>query len=288
MTPCPPVYRESDWPVLRNALTTFLDTARPHAVHGFGEIDITEPLGLVRSLERKLGVAISFHAYTLYCMVQAAMQNPSVVTYRRGSKLITFEDIDVLTPVEKRLPGGLRIPVAHIVRAAQTKSLARINWELRSVVKAPDLAPDRTVRMRRRAAAMPGLVRRFFSWRMRRDPFLFKKINGTIGLTSVRSHGFHNAMFALPPAIHTFGFAVGNTTERLKLEADGSVSARKMMCVGAAADHDIIDGMGLARFSQLFARLMESSAGLDDAFVEETRRMMEESKHARQCASQHS
>jgi 2-oxoacid dehydrogenases acyltransferase (catalytic domain) len=283
-----PRYLETEWPVIRNALTTFLDMQRPHTVHGFGEVDVTEPLAAIRRLERELRVAISFHAFALYCMVQAAMQNPTVVTYRRGRKLITFEDIDVLTPVDKRLPSGVRIPVAHIVRGAQNKSLAEINWELRRAVKAPDLPNDRVVRMRRRAARLPAFARRWISRRMQRDPFLFKRLNGTIGLTNVQSHGFTNTMYALPPAIHTFGFAIGNTAERLKLDESGKVTSRKVMCIGSAADHDILDGMGLARFAYLFTQLVESGAGLDDSFVAETRRFMQGDKSDRIHTAQRS
>ena len=283
-----PAYRQTEWPTIRNALTTFLDIERPHMVHGFGEIDITEPLAAIRRHERELRVAISFHAFALYSMVQAAMQNPTVVTYRHGRKLITFEDIDVLTPVDKKLPSGVRIPVAHIVRGAQNKSLAEINWELRQAVKAPDLPNDRTVRMRRRAARLPAFARRWISRRVQRDPFLFKQLNGTIGLTNVQSHGFTNPMYALPPAIHTFGFAIGNTAERLKLDENGKVTARKVMCIGSAADHDILDGMGLARFAHLFTQLVESAAGLDDSFVAQTRRLMEGDERARIGTAQHS
>ncbi len=283
-----PTYRQTEWPVIRNALTTFLDMQRPHMVQGFGEVDITEPLAAIRRRERELRVAISFHAFALYCMVQAAMQNPTVVTYRQGRKLITFEDIDVLTPVDKKLPSGVRIPVAHIVRAAQNKSLAEINWELRQVVKAPDLPNDRTVRMRRRAARLPAFARRWISRRVQRDPFLFKQLHGTIGLTNVQSHGFTNPMYALPPAIHTFGFAIGNTAERLKLDGNGKVTARKVMCIASAADHDILDGMGLARFAYLFAQLVESAAGLDDSFVAQTRCLMEGAGHAHIRTAQHS
>jgi hypothetical protein len=283
-----PTYRETEWPVIRNALTTFLDMQRPHMVQGFGEVDITEPLAAIRRRERELRVAISFHAFALYCMVQAAMQNPTVVTYRHGRKLITFEDIDVLTPVDKKLPSGVRIPVAHIVRGAQNKSLAEINWELRQVVKAPDLPNDRAVRMRRRAAKLPAFARRWISRRVQRDPFLFKQLHGTIGLTNIQSHGFTNPMFALPPAIHTFGFAIGNTAERLKLDENGKVTVRKVMCIGSAADHDVLDGVGLARFAYLFAQLVESAAGLDDTFVAQTRRFMEGDGHAHIRTAQHS
>jgi len=144
------------------------------------------------------------------------------------------------------------------------------------------------VLMRRRAVRLPAFARRWISRRVQRDPFLFKQLNGTIGLTNVQSHGFTNPMFALPPAIHTFGFAIGNTADRLKLDENGKVTVRKVMCIGSAADHDIMDGMGLARFAYLFTQLVESAAGLDDSFVSQTRSFLEGDQRARICTAQHS
>ena len=124
-----------------------MDQSRPHAIYGLGEADVTEALAAIRHPERQLRVAVSLHAFIVYCFVQAAREQPVAQTYRHKNKLITFEDIDLLTPIDKRLPNGVRLPVGHIVRAAQTKTLAQINWELRQAVKAADLADDPAVQI---------------------------------------------------------------------------------------------------------------------------------------------
>jgi hypothetical protein len=280
-----PAYSERPWPTLRNALVSLLDQSRPHTIYGLGEADVTEALAAMRRIERQLRVAVSLHAFILYCFVQAAREHPVTQTYRRRNKLIAFEDIDVLTPIDKRLPNGVRIPVGHIVRAAQTKTLAQINWELRQAVHAPDLEDDPAVRMRRRFARLPALVRRWISWRATRDPFLLKRIHGTTGITSIQSHGFNIPLFTLPPAIHTLSFSIGNLCERLALAEDGTVVRRKVICVTGAADHDVVDGMVLTRFSYRFSRLLASAAGLDESFVGETRRLLEASQEERARAA---
>lgn len=278
-------YTEKPWPPLRNALVSLLDQSRPHTIYGLGEADVTEALAAMRRIERQLRVAVSLHAFILYCFVQAAREHPVAQTYRRRNKLITFEDIDVLTPIDKRLPNGVRIPVGHIVRAAQTKTLAQINWELRQAVNAPDLEDDSAVRMRRRFARMPALVRRWISWRATRNPFLLKRIHGTSGITSIQSHGFNIPLFTLPPAIHTLSFSIGNLCERLALAEDGTVVRRKVICVTGAADRDVMDGMVLTRFSYRFNSLLASAAGLDESFVGETRRLLEASQEERARAA---
>ena len=242
---------------------------------------MTDALAAIRRLERELRIAVSLHAFILYCFVQAAREHPVAQTYRHKKKLITFEDIDLLTPIDKRLPNGVRIPVGHIVRAAQNKTLAQINWELRQAVKAPDLADDPAVKMRRRFAAMPALVRRWIAWRTTRNPFLLKRIHGTSGITSIQSHGFTVPLFTVPPAIHTLSFSVGNLCERLAMADDGTISRRKVICLTGAADHDVMDGMVLTRFSYRFTQLLQTAAGLDESFAGETRRLAAASREER-------
>ena len=160
--------------MIRNALVSLLDQSRPHAIYGLGEVDVTDGRWpAIRRIEKELRAAVSFHAFILYCMTRAIGRHPVARTYRRGKKLITFEDIDVLTPLDKRLPSGVRIPVGHIVRSAQTKSLAAINWESaagregrrsRPRSRGSDAPPLREVPFPATALARPGGRRaiRFF------------------------------------------------------------------------------------------------------------------------------
>jgi hypothetical protein len=283
-----PSYTEKPWPVIRNALVTLLDQARPHAIYGLGEVDVTDALSAIRRIEKQLRVAVSLHAFILYSMAQAIREHPVAQTYRHKNKLITFDDIDVMTPLDKRLPSGVRIPVGHIVRGAQNKSLAQVNWELRQATKAVDLDRDPAVRMRRRFARYPSPVRRWLARRTMRDPFLLKRIHGTTGITSIQSHGFDNPLFTLPPAIHTLSFSVGNLCKRVKLDASGAAVERKVSCLTGAADHDVMDGMLLTRFSYRFTQLLESAAGLDNSFVEETRLLLASAREERARAASRS
>jgi pyruvate/2-oxoglutarate dehydrogenase complex dihydrolipoamide acyltransferase (E2) component len=274
-----PVVQESSWPTIRNALIAFFWQGRPHVMHGTTEVDVTDSLAAIRRMEKELRIAVSFHAFVVYCVVQAAMQHPVMHTYRHGKKLLTFEDIDVLSPIDKRLPGGVRIPVGHIIRAAQNKSLAQVNWEIRQAVRASDLAEDVAVQSRRKLAHFPHLVRRIWAWQCKRNPFWLKRMSGTMLVTNVQSHAAANPMFAFAGTVHTTSLAIGNITPRLQLSNEGRVVSRKMLCLAGAADHDIVDGMGIARFAHLLTRLLETGAGLDESFVQETRKLMKEADH---------
>jgi pyruvate/2-oxoglutarate dehydrogenase complex dihydrolipoamide acyltransferase (E2) component len=196
--------------------------------------------------------------------------------YRFGNKFILFDDIDIGTVIEMRIPRQGRIPVQHIFRSADKKSLAQINWELRQTSRSdPTLDPN--VRLRRRAARFPGFVRRIVSWKIRRNPFWLKKFHGTIGVTNLQRPDFHNAFFALPPNLFTITLAVGSITDRFLPDAEGRPVLRRMLCVGMGADHAVIDGGDLARFSETLARMISSGAGLDADFVGESRRLRQES-----------
>jgi pyruvate/2-oxoglutarate dehydrogenase complex dihydrolipoamide acyltransferase (E2) component len=285
-----PIAQESPWPEIRNALLTFFWQSRPHVIHGSTEIDVTDTLASIRRIERELRIAVSFHAFVVYCVVQAAMQHPVMHTYRYGKKLLTFEDIDLLSPIDKRLPSGVRIPVGHIIRSAQSKSLAQINWEIRQAVRAEDLAEDAAVQARRKLARYPSWVRRILAWQTKRNPYWLKRISGTMLVTNVQSHSASNPIFAFSRTVHTTSLAIGNITRRLQLDAQGKVVSRKILCLAGAADHDIVDGMGIARFAHLLTRLLETGAGLDEAFLQETRALvsMNKESHEQRSVSVHS
>lgn len=260
-------YTERPWPVLRNAVESVLRLHRPFTNYAVLEADVTDALAAIAAVRRRERVAVSFHAFAIHCLARAAAEHPGVLTYRRGRRLVTFEDADVATTVEKRFAGGVRLPAVYTVRRAQEKSLAEINRELRAAVRG-DQSHTEEVRLRRRAASMPALLRRLTVWRMGRDPFLLRRYHGTIGLTSVQNPGFHAPVFILPPNICTLTLALGNTTERVALDAEGRPVRRRVLCLGMAGDHLVVDGMPLSRFGHRLIQLLESAAGLDGRFAE--------------------
>lgn len=280
-----PAFTAQPWPEIRNVLVAFLNQKRRNPVHAAGEVDVTDALAAIRAASRELRIAVSFHAWALYCIVQAARQNPIVHTYRYRGKLITFDDIDVLSPVDKKLPNGVRIPVGHILRGAQKMSLAQINHELREAVRAEDLADDPAVKMRRKFARMPAPLRHAIAWYTARNPFWLKRSHGTLLITNIRTHGFNNPIYPVVPTLHTCTVAIGTTLERLRLNERGEIERRTMLCMSGTSDHDIVDGAGAAGFTRDFMRLMESAAGLDRTFIDETRALLAQERKSASAGS---
>lgn len=268
-------YREEPWPQLRNLVEGVLRQHRPFTSWGLGEADVTDALVAIRDAQKRLRCAVSFHAFVLHCLARAASENPGVLTYRRGKRLLTFEDVDVATAVDKRFANGVRMPAVYTVRAAQDKSLAQVNWELRHGVRDDQSATD-AVQRRHALMRMPALLRRFIGWRMGRDPLLLRRYYGNIGLTSLHNPAFQNPFHVVAPNIYSLTMAIGSVTERVVLDAEGRPQTRKIACLSAGADHAVIDGAGLARFAHRFAQLLQSADGLDARFIEETTRLMKE------------
>jgi hypothetical protein len=130
---------------------------------------------------------VSFTAYLVYCLGRALDEHKALHAYRHGrKKLVVFDDVDVNTLLEKRKPDGSLVPVTYIVRAANRKSLAEVNHELRQA-SASDLHNDEGVRRRRKLMRLPRVVRAALWWRMLRDPARLKREMGTAGLSDVGS-----------------------------------------------------------------------------------------------------
>ena len=263
----PARFHVKPWPKLRDALVTFLEGHRPHTYYGTMEVDITDALHGIKRLRREYRATISLHAYALYCLARSARAHPQILSYRKGRRILIFEDVDLGTVVDRRLPGGARIPVAHILRNAEKMSLAEINWELRRAQRM-DPVQDDAIKLRRRIMALPGFVRRLASRKVFRDPLWLRRLYGTIGCTNLRIPGTAQAAFAQPPNIFTATVAIGWIVDR---HVPGKDGVRHMLCVTTGVDHAMIDGIGAALWARDFLQRLESAAGLDESLVEEMR-----------------
>ena len=266
-----PRFQTEPWPPVRNLVLDVLAQHRPHTVYGFGEADVTETLEKLRRFSRAAGVAVSLNAFVAYCIVQAAVRHPEVLTHRKGRKLIRFEDVDLGTLMDRRVANGALVPTGCILRRAQEKSLAELNWQFREATKRGfDLDPSRA--WMQRLARMPGFVHRAVVWFLNRNPISKARLHGTIGLTSLNRASVGWRYHALPPNPHTCSIALGGIYEQAD-PAGGA--ARRMLAVSIGLDHAVLDGIPMVQFSETLGRLIEGGAGLDERFVEQTKELKE-------------
>src|SRR5213079_2270916 len=143
-----------------------------------------------------------------------------------------------------------RLPVQHIIRAANRKSLGTIQQEIRAAQeeKNPQMLTGRPLPRWAQAAlvrgqplwlVLPTSIRRFvFAW-MLRNPHRRKRFTGTVLVTAVSMFG-HGTGWGITRTAWTLGLIVGGLARRVQ-----------------NMDHDLIDGAPTARFIKRLTDLIE-------------------------------
>ena len=165
-------------------------------MHGLLEVDVSRARAFLRDHKAQTVESLSFIAFLIACLAQAVEEHKAVQANRKGRKsLILFEDVDVLTYIE-RGEAGHSLPMPSIIRAVHRKTVRDIHDEIRAAQE-QDVA---------KAAVGFNLIRYlptfligFFLRKVGRDPRQLKKYVGTVALSSVGMFG-KGAGWGIPPA----------------------------------------------------------------------------------------
>lgn len=268
--PAAPDWTSRPVPPLRHLLVDLLDNSKPHVNHAVLAVDIGEAESRRTALQRATGEAISRHAWMMHCLARAAIEHPVALTYRHGSRLVTFSSVDMLTTIERKLPGGERIPVGWTLRGVEKRTLHEVNRALRDAMKGDD-AGDPTIAARRRLLRLPAFLRRLVMRRIAANPHRLRAAFGNIGLTSLHVPGLEIAAAPFPPSLMTIALGVGTISREVRLAADGTPVVRPFVHLGLAVDHAVADGMPAARFVHRLHELLATAHGLDDSFLGDCR-----------------
>lgn len=233
-----------------------------HNIHGLFEADVTEARSQIRGFEAETGTDASFTAFVIGCLGRAVDEDKLVHALRTWrNRLVVFDDVDVNTTVEIEIEGE-KIPILHIVRAANRRPYAELSREIRQIqVEGPasqSALKGRSVFM----TLLPSFVRRWFFRVLSRFPHVDKEHAGTVLLTSVGMYG-RGGDWGIPFIRHTLAVTLGGIAEK-PVVVDGQVTIREMMSITVTFNHDIVDGAPAARFTDRFKGLIESCHGLTD------------------------
>jgi pyruvate/2-oxoglutarate dehydrogenase complex dihydrolipoamide acyltransferase (E2) component len=229
------------------------------------EVDVTEPRQALAAYERATGVALSFTAFIVSCVARAVMEHQTVQAYQYGRKrLILFDDVDVCAPIERVTREGKQA-TPYVIRAANRKSLRAIHQEIRAAQRAGLGGPWET-RLRRLYPHLPRLLRWGFWRAFSRSPRLKRRIGGTVQVTAVGMFGAGTGWGISPVSDYSLMIVIGGIAEKPGV-VDGQIAIRHYLCLTVSADHNVVDGAPLARFTQRLRELIESGAGLAESGI---------------------
>jgi len=266
-------FEERQFPEFRNATIDTLNWgSKRHHIPILLEIDVTAARDAIRDL-KKTGQRVSFTGWVVKCLAQAVSEHKFIHSLRQGKRrLVIFDDVDVTIIVERAVPGaGEMLPMPYIIRKANEKTVVTIHSEIRTAQQQPVVAVEVQIASTRAAwltnlfSILPQFVRDLFFWRpLFRDPFLIKRIMGTVSVTSLAMAGQSGMSWGIPIGIHPLIVAVGAIAKRPGI-ADEQIVIREYVGLTVMFDHDVTDGAPVARFIRRLEELMTDGYGLREA-----------------------
>jgi pyruvate/2-oxoglutarate dehydrogenase complex dihydrolipoamide acyltransferase (E2) component len=231
-----------------------------HTVHGLLELDVTAARQRLRKHKANTGESLSFTAFIIACLARAVDENKEVHAYRNWrNQLVIFDDVNVNTMIEVE-SGGRKIPIPHIIRAANRRTFKEIHQEIRQTQQKP--ASSKEMSFMRWFLWLPGPVRRLFYTLVNKNPRLMRAYTSSVLLTAVGMFG-RGGGWGIPMATFPLTVTLGGIAQKPGV-VEGRIEVREYLDVTLSFDHDIIDGAPAARFTQRFRELVESGYGIEE------------------------
>lgn len=239
-----------------------------HYIKSLIELDITNARRAIRAYRNRSGSQLSFFAWMIKCIADAIDQNNGVHACRYGrNRVLIFDDVDVSVPIEREVKGKM-MPMPYVIRRTNRKQLLQIQEEIahaktRKLQEGEQvLSKPVSAMLLRTFPYLPKFAKSAFWRRFDKNPFLQKRIMGTVGVTSVAIAGKTTA-WALPISIQPICFALGSITQRTVV-LEGTSEMRDFLALTVMFDHDVIDGAPAARFVSHLSRMVDQAHGLLD------------------------
>jgi pyruvate/2-oxoglutarate dehydrogenase complex dihydrolipoamide acyltransferase (E2) component len=241
---------------------------RQHTAHALLEVDVTHARRAIREARASSGEGLSFTAFIVSCVARAVAEDPRMHALRKGrGALALFHDVDVTVLVETEVDDD-RIPMPHIVRAANRHTPAEITRVIRDAQAgdAPYAAGRRWLGF---WFLVPGPLRRFVWTMVLADPRRRRRLTGTVAVTAVGMFG-QGVGWAIPLTNYPLCLSIGGISRRPTAvrDEDGPearserIEVREQLSLTMSFDHDVINGAPAARFARRLKELIETGAGL--------------------------
>jgi pyruvate/2-oxoglutarate dehydrogenase complex dihydrolipoamide acyltransferase (E2) component len=235
--------------------------SRRHIIYGLVEVDVTKAREIRGLLSARDNTNISLTAFIIASLSRAIASYPKVQAYRDWRRrLIVFHDVDVVTMIEPE-PGAVAIP--HIIRNANRRTVRDISDEIRSIQADPERSEQHGTIVAL-APRVPRFVRLLFFWVVKKNPHWFKRLEGTVVLTSVGMFGKGGGWGIGFLPTHTLGLTVGGIVKKPGIH-NSQIEVREYLNLTISFDHDIVDGAPAARFTREFIEHIEMATVLEEA-----------------------
>jgi len=188
---------------------------------------------------------LSFSAYFLSCFAQALSKHPEIhAIHSFTGRLISFESLDIGILIEIEYENDL-IPIIHIVRSAESKTVKEISDEIKHIQANPlESKVFQNAHLLKLSLKLPAFIRRFFLRILSRSPKLMKREAGVAVVTSIGMLGISSYVFA-PPTIYNVSLSIGGINNGY-------------LYLNLSANHRTIDGAPFARFVHTFENLVKN------------------------------
>jgi pyruvate/2-oxoglutarate dehydrogenase complex dihydrolipoamide acyltransferase (E2) component len=242
-------------------------------MHGLLEVDVTKARAYLQEVKARTGEAPSFTAFIIGCLGRAVDEHPYVHGLWKGRHhLIQFDDVDVLTWIEREIGGQPQV-LPCIVRAANRRTFREIHDEIRAAQVQDPTRID--VGGAKASQLLPAwLFRPYFELATRVGkwfPLEWKKRWGTVTLSAVGMVG-KGAGWGIPPSSPSICWITVGGIGQKRESVDGQIVTRDYLSLTVSFDHNMMDAAPGARFTERFKELIESGYGL----VEQERPVLNE------------
>jgi hypothetical protein len=246
--------------IIAHILDVMAEGRRKSTCHLLVEADLSGVKERLAEHRRRTGESVSITSYIVASYVDAIAADKTVQAYRTGrSKLVVFDDIDLTFMIERDWE-GTTLPVFHIVRAAQTKRAHQIHAELQAAREAPLGMHGPMNALEMLFFRLPRPLRKSLWFFVRRNPYWFKNLAGTVGIASMGMFSA-GAAAGFPITPMTLMLTIGGIESR----QDGKVVEREVIHLNLSVDHDIIDGAPLMRFADRLKTILREGTVLAPA-----------------------
>jgi pyruvate/2-oxoglutarate dehydrogenase complex dihydrolipoamide acyltransferase (E2) component len=238
------------------------------SVYGLIELDVDKARKELQIIQAQNGINLSFTGWLIKCIAQAVVEHKEVQAYRlKRDKIIVFDNVHVRALVERNTTSGKKVPVSHVIKYANTKSVLDITNEIREVQRKRVEEKNQFVEgtegtYLKLFYLLPKFIRKTIIKKKASNPWFFIKGSGTVGITSVGMFSKNISGWALPFTASTLDIAVGGIKTKPVI-IDGNLKEHEFLNLTLVFNHDIVDGAPATRFISRLSELIETGYGIE-------------------------